>query len=581
MLLLVWMAGAVQAQEFRALWVDAFNTGLKNASQVDSVIATARSGNFNAIVAQVRKRGDAYYRNGLEPVASDVAAGFDPLADLLAKAHDESGGKQRIEVHAWMVTYNVWNSEAGIPPQATHPYRLHPEWLSQKYRALASDPVVQWDGIGGNYLFDPGHPEVQKHIFAVSMDLLTRYPVDGLHFDYIRYPDGSSSNDNQPWGYHPVSVARFQTLRQQSGVPLPTNTNWLQWRRGEVTALLRKVWLHATALKPQTRVSAALITYGSTAPGPGANDFALQSEAYRRVLQDWNGWLQEGILDLACPMVYKTSNTSVSSWTDFIRRRQYQRASAIGLGSYLNPLSVNLAQMKLARASSSGGLKAAGLLGYSWYAVDNSGTTTTQRNAARTAYIQALTDDAAAEAADPGGEPLYASRAALPAMPWKSDSGKGHLMGFVTAPPDGTAVDGASVLLTGPVSRSLVSDGTGFYGAVDLPPGMYQIEFSAPGFERVIQSKPVTGAQVAVLGAVLGLPAFSITGLIYHPATGRAEITWTSATGQFFRVESSLNLTDWSVEASQLPAAGPSTTYVTPASSPAEPRRWWRIVRQP
>src|SRR4030095_14840122 len=118
-------AGA--AQEFRAMWADTFHAGMRNSGETTALIAAARTANCNAVVVEVRKRGDAYYRNGLEPVATDGVTGFAPLADLIQKGH---GGTPRIEVHAWLVTYNIWNVQNTPPPQATHPYNLHPDWLS-------------------------------------------------------------------------------------------------------------------------------------------------------------------------------------------------------------------------------------------------------------------------------------------------------------------------------------------------------------------------------------------------------------------------------------------------------------------
>ncbi|MDB6070881.1 MAG: hypothetical protein JWL81_2052, partial [Verrucomicrobiales bacterium] len=540
---------------------------------------TARTGNFNAIVAQVRKRGDAYYRNGLEPTASDVSAGFDPLADLLTKAHDTSGGKARLEVHAWLVTYNIWNSQSGTPSQATHPYTLHPDWLSEKYRALPTDPVVRWDN--SNYLFDQGHPAVQQHTFNVAMDILTRYNIDGLHFDYIRYPDDASSNNNQPWGYHPVSVERYRRLKNQTGNPAPTNPLWLQWRRDQVTALLRKVYLNAWALKPQTRVSAALITYGTTAPGTAAGNFATQSEAYQRVLQDWDGWLKEGILDLACPMVYKTTTAGVTNWTDFIRRKQYNRAAAIGLGSYLNSTATNLAQMKLARTAAPTGEKAVGVLGYSYYATENTAVTSTERLNARNTFMSALTDDATAETFDPGGSPLFASPAALPAMPWKTNPALGHLMGLVRNGENQALLDGATLTLSGPASRTFISDATGWFGAVDLPVGTYTLTVSMPGLEPRVRTVTITGTQVLQESLALSPPVLEIRNFAYDPATRRASLTWSSVAGQTFTVEYSDSLDLWSPHISTHPSGGLTTSYQTPAVPPGTTRRSWRVRRNP
>ena len=561
-------AGRLGAQEFRGLWVDAFHPGLRTPAEVSAVVATARAKNVNAVFAQVRKRGDAYYRGGLEPVAAEVAPGFDPLADLIAKAHDTAGGGARLEVHAWLVTYNIWNREAVQPPQPDHPYRKFPDWVSQKHRAAAGDPVVRWDG--ANYPFDQGHPGVQQHTFDVAMDIVRRYDVDGLHFDYIRYSDDSSPG-NQPWGYHPVSVARFNALRNRTGTPLPGDSQWLQWRRDQVTALLRKAYLHTLAEKPRVRVSAALVCY-DPAPSLAAGSWAA-TPAYTRVLQDWRGWLEEGILDLGCPMAYKTSNASFTGWTAFIRERQYNRASALGLGWYLNPVEQTIEQVKIARGAASDGRRAAGVLGYS-YAVTNNASVPAAT------FQRALTDDATAELFDPGGTPVFAEPAAPPGMPWKSDPSRAHLMGTIRAAGDPpTPVDGARLTLAGPVTRTLVSDGTGFYGAVDLPTGRYTLTVTSPGLGTQVRSVDLPGATVAETSFFLGPPALEILAHSWDPATRRLQLTWSSEPGQVFSVEFSADLGAWSPLAAGIPSGGATTAYQTPVLPAGTTSRFWRVRR--
>jgi uncharacterized lipoprotein YddW (UPF0748 family) len=527
------LRSVADAQEFRALWADTFHAGLRNGTETTALVAAARAAKCNAVVVEVRKRGDAYYRNGLEPVATDVAAGFDPLADLIDKAHDTSAGQQRIEVHAWFVTYNVWNNQGTPPSQAAHPYNLHPDWLTQ------NNTGATWDG--GNYQFDQGHPEVQRHTYNVLMDVLNRYDVDGIHFDYIRYSDGGSSGNNQPWGYNPVSVARFKQQTGTSTIPTPTNAAWLQWRRDQVTALVRKVYLNAWAAKPDVRVSASLITYGNAPANLNLSSWQA-SEAYSRVLQDWRGWLEEGILDLGCPMAYKTSNTSFSGWTNFIRERQYGRASAIGMGWYLNPMSQTLAQIDIARTSGTNGVKAAGVLGYSYAVPDNDNTTPH--------------GDAWASLANGP----FASIAAVPPMPWKSNTAAGHLMGFALDGA-GAAFDGATVTVSGPVNRTLKTDATGFFGAVGLPVGSYTITISVPGYIPVMKTVTVSGAQVTEQTLTLESKPFAITSVAAGPTVGALTITWNSAPQKAYRVERSANLARWFIVSSGVPSGGTSTSF--------------------
>ena len=84
----------------------------------------------------------------------------------------------------------------------------HPEWLSQDVNGATFD--------GSNYQFDQGLPEVQKHTYNVAMDIISRYDVDGFHFDYVRY-------SGRTWGYHSNSVERFNRRYNRTGVPATTN----------------------------------------------------------------------------------------------------------------------------------------------------------------------------------------------------------------------------------------------------------------------------------------------------------------------------------------------------------------------
>jgi uncharacterized lipoprotein YddW (UPF0748 family) len=526
------LASSGLAQEFRALWADTFHAGLRNSSETTALIAAARAANCNAVVIEIRKHGDAYYRNGLEPVATDVAAGFDPLADLITKGHDTSGGQQRIEVHAWFVTYNIWNNQSTPPAQPTHPYNLHPEWLSQNNLGEI------WDG--NNYQFDQGHPSVQQHTYDVIMDVLTRYDVDGINFDYIRYSDSGSSTNNQPWGYNPVAVARFKAQTGATTTPAPTDAAWLQWRRDQVTSLVRKVYLNAWAMKPNVCVSAALICYD---PAPTLSPSSwLTSAPYSRVLQDWRGWLEEGILDLGCPMNYKTSNSSFTSWTSFIRERQYNRASAIGMGWYLNTVSNTITQIGLAREASTGGLKAVGVLGYS-YAVPNSNGVSQSST-----WSQLVSGP-------------FPTTVSVPSMPWKTSTAQGHLMGLLEDSATGIPLDGATVMISGPAARTLKADATGFFGAANLPVGTYTLAINIPGYRPITKTVTVTGAQVAQPDFVVERLPFIITNSVRNPAANTLTITWNSLPGKTYRVERSQNLTDWTTVTLGLPSGGGSTSY--------------------
>ena len=170
------------APRLRAMWVDAFHDGIKSPAQVEKLVADAHRANLNALLVQVRKRGDAYFNLADEPRAADITGsrGFDPLGYLIRLAHAST---PRIQVHAWVNTFFVGETSGA--------YLKHPDWVD---RAI--------DGSTGGYL-DPGVPAVQAYTHRVFMDIALRYDVDGVHLDFIRYPGAD-------WGYSAEALRLFK-----------------------------------------------------------------------------------------------------------------------------------------------------------------------------------------------------------------------------------------------------------------------------------------------------------------------------------------------------------------------------------
>lgn len=481
-----------QSNEWRAFWVDAFGAGFKSAAQVTTLINEVRAANANAIVPEIRKRGDAYYNGSIhEPRTTDISASFDPLADMIAKAHDTSGGKQRIEVHAWIVSYKIWGSQSTVPAASSppHPYNAHPDWLTQDVNGAI------WDGT--SYSFDPGHPDVQRYTFNVCMDIISRHEIDGFNFDYIRYTGNT-------WGYHPVTVARFNARYGRTGQPSPTDALWGQFRRDQVTALVRKVYLHTMAIKPWVKISADTITWGNSGVADDSQWFN-SSAAWNDVLQDWRGWMQEGILDLSIPMnYYRHHNTTAptdhasayTNWMNFAKDHQFNRHTAIGPGTYLNYTSNAIVQMRATRAPSPLGNYARGVCAYVYKQPDAQGTTFPT-------FKNFLTNSPNVH--DPISPPIFATKVPVPDMPWKSAPTRGHLMGTVFGESPKNSLDGAVVTISGPVMRSQTNDATGFYGFVDLPAGNYTVTAAFPGYTNGTTNVTITIGNVATRDFVLML----------------------------------------------------------------------------
>lgn len=438
-----------QRNELRAFWVDAFNTGFKTPEQVDQLLDDVEAANANAIIVQVRRRADVYYQSSIEPRAQDAAlapAPYDPLRTLIDRAHSRG-----IEVHAWIATLTVWKTSLGAPPPG-HILMSHgvgapvaDDWVMRANDGAAVDSE-------GNTWLDPGHPAVVTYTDAIARELLERYPdVDGLHLDRIRYPGGA-------FGYNPTAIARFNAQYNRAGAPDPADPLWASWRRAQVTALVQRIALSAAELAPQARFSAAVIAWGD---GPDQVGGWQNSAPYKQVFQDWAGWLQSGLLDTAVVMNYDRQHDPkqrayFANWVAW-ETDKAGGSIIVGPAAYLNSIQGTLEQVTVAQA--------AGANGIAFYSY----ATTNKDAQPRSALISALASGPFAAPAEP------------PPMPWKAQTG-----GLTGALNDLAALknrDGVTVTLTGPETRTVQSDGTGWFGAPRLAPGEY-VAFVALSGER-------------------------------------------------------------------------------------------------
>ena len=156
------------------------------------------------------------------------------------------------------------------------------------------------------------------------LEVVRNYDVDGIHFDYIRYPDSD-------YCYCTGCGARFQSQTGQ------TVTNWpadvlatgalrnafLDWRRAQITRLVAAVYAGVKALKPGVQVSAAV--------------FPDATSAYDGVGQDWRRWITNGIVDFLCPMDYTTEPAPVSPtwWRNNSPMRPGEFPIYPGIGAYV------------------------------------------------------------------------------------------------------------------------------------------------------------------------------------------------------------------------------------------------------
>lgn len=290
----------VHKTEARLLWVSRWM--YSNENDVRTIVRDAKATGFNILLFQVRGNGTAFYKSSFEPMDEQIG-GDTATWDPLAVAVDEAK-KQGIQIHAWVNVYPGWHGKT--PP--TDPKQLwnaHRDWFCVKQNGKTMD-------LGDEYeVLSPGIPAVQDYLYNVFMEIVNKYDIDGLHFDYVRYYGSEYSYDS-------ISLARFK--EQYHATPSAKPGAWDDFRRQQVTDLVRRVYNGIKQVKPKVALSASV--------------WGDWQEGHDDYFQDSHGWLSQGIIDFICPMEYTKSVKVYDNWTMTHMMNTHGRYIYPGIGIY-------------------------------------------------------------------------------------------------------------------------------------------------------------------------------------------------------------------------------------------------------
>jgi uncharacterized lipoprotein YddW (UPF0748 family) len=327
--------------EVRALWVT--RGSLTTPASISALVRSAHESGFNTLLVQVRGRGDAYYADGLEPRPDGLLQqphDFDPLQHVITRARAEG-----MRVHAW-VNVNLVASAADLPSSRAHVIYKRPEWLMvprplavELARAGTRSPefvgrLARWtraqNDVEGLFT-SPLLPDAAAHVVQVIDDLVARYPIDGVHLDYIRYPGPEfdyslaalrlfradlepvlSADDRQR--FDPRSVGDLIALTDMYA------ERWTGFRKARLNALVMRIRTTVKARRPQVLLSAAV--------------FPDLAEAASRRFQDWGFWIDNRWLDVVCPMAYTPEPELFASQIASAQQLSAGRPVWAGIGAY-------------------------------------------------------------------------------------------------------------------------------------------------------------------------------------------------------------------------------------------------------
>lgn len=306
----------------KAIWVA--RSAYRSPDEIIQIMDRVCSAGFNTVLFQVRGEGTVYYASSIEPWAAEYggkAPPFDPLTVACREAH-----RRGMALHAWVNVMPAWRG-ANRPSDPRQLYNAHPDWFwyDQKGRRQP---------LGRFYLsLNPCLPEVRQYLANLMREIVTRYPVDGLHLDYIRFP-----MDEVPKGIdYPYDKRTLTLFKQATGKrPQDDRAAWNRWRGEQVTAVVREIRTMQRKARPDMLLTAAC----------GAD----MDEYKRFYFQDGAAWLRAGLLDAVFTMNYATRSQTFRGRQDAWVRAAPSRMVIPGLGEYLHQNDqLTVEQLKLAR----------------------------------------------------------------------------------------------------------------------------------------------------------------------------------------------------------------------------------------
>lgn len=341
------------------MWV--VRTSLVSPQAIERVVELARAYRFNTLFAQVRGRGDAYYRSSYEPRAEALAglpADFDPLSYLLQQA--QAAG---LMVHAWLNVYYVW-SQPQPPRSRLHVVCRAGNWIARdrgnRYQMTTAGRVE------GVYLC-PSNPEVRAHLLKVFGEVASRYPaLEGLHLDYVRYPyegycycAGCRARFRAAMAAQVSDRQRRELDRKSLRNPLAWiqafPTEWNDWRREQINVLVQAFARQSRQINPNLILSAAV--------------YPVPLSAYQHKLQNWTLWLRRDWLDTVLPMAYHPDTAVVIHQMEQALQAAQGRPVIGGIGAWRIPPESTLNKARAMRQ-----LGARGFCLFSYDAITQKGT---------------------------------------------------------------------------------------------------------------------------------------------------------------------------------------------------------------
>ncbi len=280
---------------------------LSSREAIMKLVDFAKKARIKILFVQIYRANQAWFPSKVGDSAPYEAAlktvGEDPFALLIREAHAAG-----IEVYAWLNMLSL-----GANEDAPFLKKYGPDILT---RNLEEKKALEDYKIDKQYFLEPGDTRVRNELVTMVEEVVRIYPLlDGIQFDYLRYPDS-----HPQYGYTPINMDRFKRSTGLKKIKEGSRA-WNDWKRAQVTELLRLLVQKARAIRSGIHVSAT-----------GCMSY---TRALHEAFQDWPSWVNSSLVDFVTVMNYSPDPAEYEQWNGVAKDKVPDHARLyLGVGAY-------------------------------------------------------------------------------------------------------------------------------------------------------------------------------------------------------------------------------------------------------
>ncbi len=295
-----------KTEEIRAVWIATVGnidigqhtSETQYKAAILQMLNTIEANNFNTVFFQVRPMNDAFYQSDYAPFSRYLTGveGNDPGWDVLGFIIDECH-KRGIEFHAWLNPYRV---STGTENKETQLALLDDDNFAKQ------NPDLVIADEAGKLILNPGERRVQVYIENVIRELITKYDVDGIHFDDYFYSYNGTPN---------AADSDLYNSKKEPGQSLD------DWRRENINTVIREIF---EIVENHNQTKSKTVMFGVSpfgiwaSGGEGSNTSPYTMQSYSDQYADTKKWVEEGWVHYILPQLYWEFDHSSAPFADLV-----------------------------------------------------------------------------------------------------------------------------------------------------------------------------------------------------------------------------------------------------------------------